>query len=245
MATETSTPAPELVLCESIKDIRSAIDANIKTFKSSITLLKNIENQVRMLEKKYIKLSSKKKKANNGSVPGFLIPSAISNQLRDFMLSNYEEILNEEIKDEEGDNQTTLDKKEKTRNVNKQLLEIIPQLNKGKEEGSAQISRARVTQFISRFIKFHKIQKENNRTFVDMESPAGKKLGKIFKGHEDSEVTFYGLSKFTTHHFLPKSEQKPVEEKKVEEPKPIETTTLKNARTKRVTKARKAKATKK
>lgn len=227
---ETKTKEKAL-LCESLKEIRETIDMNIKNFKTTLTVLKNLETQVRSLEKKYTKIISKKKKVNNGTVPGFLKPNNISNELRDFMLNNYKEILGETITDLPEDSASVLAKKDRDRRVTKELMEIIPTLEDSQEDGFSKIPRARVTQFISRYIKFHNIQKETNKTFVDMDTEAGKKLGSILKGRkEGEEVTFYNISKYTTHHFL-KNKTKTIPDSESEEEeiilKPVETRSLK------------------
>ncbi len=92
------------------------------------------------------------------------------------------------------------------------------------------IARPDVTKGITRYVKEHNLQKEENKRIIDLTKPGGEALVKLLNVPEGAELTFFNLQKYLKIHF-PVSVKEPKEVKpkvkKVKEPvveeAPVET----------------------
>jgi len=81
----------------------------------------------------------------------------------------------------------------------------------GVSEGEM-IARPDVTKGITKYVKDHKLQKEENKRIIDLTKPGGDALVELLKIPDGEELTFFNLQKYLKIHF-------PVSEKVAKEPK--------------------------
>jgi chromatin remodeling complex protein RSC6 len=81
----------------------------------------------------------------------------------------------------------------------------------GVSEGEM-IARPDVTKGITRYVKEHNLQKEENKRIIDLEKPGGEALVDLLNIPKGAELTFFNLQKYLKIHF-------PVSIKLAKEPK--------------------------
>lgn len=70
------------------------------------------------------------------------------------------------------------------------------------------IARPDVTKGITKYVKEHNLQKEENKRIIDLTKPGGEALVKLLNIPEGQELTFFNLQKYLKIHF-PVSEKEP------------------------------------
>jgi len=87
----------------------------------------------------------------------------------------------------------------------------------GVSEGEM-IARPDVTKGITKYVKEHNLQKEENKRIIDLTKPGGEALIELLNIPEGEELTFFNLQKYLKIHF-PVSEKAPKEPKAPKVPK--------------------------
>ena len=63
------------------------------------------------------------------------------------------------------------------------------------------VSRPYVTQVITKYIKDHNLQVENNRRIIDLNKPGGQPLRDLLKIPEGTEITFFSFQRYLKDHY--------------------------------------------
>lgn len=87
----------------------------------------------------------------------------------------------------------------------------------GVSEGEM-IARPDVTKGITKYVKEHNLQKEENKRIIDLTKPGGEALVELLNIPEGQELTFFNLQKYLKIHF-PVSEKEPKAAKAPKAPK--------------------------
>jgi chromatin remodeling complex protein RSC6 len=87
----------------------------------------------------------------------------------------------------------------------------------GVSEGEM-IARPDVTKGITKYVKEHNLQKEENKRIIDLTKPGGEALVELLNIPEGEELTFFNLQKYLKIHF-PVSEKEPKAPKAAKVPK--------------------------
>jgi chromatin remodeling complex protein RSC6 len=82
------------------------------------------------------------------------------------------------------------------------------------------IARPDVTKGITKYVKEHNLQKEENKRIIDLSKPGGEALIELLNVPEGAELTFFNLQKYLKIHFpVSIKESKPKEPKAPKVPK--------------------------
>ena len=87
----------------------------------------------------------------------------------------------------------------------------------GVSEGDL-IARPDVTKGITKYVKEHDLQNEENRRIIDLSKPGGEALTELLNVPEGQELTFFNLQKYLKIHF-PQTVKEPKPPKAPKEPK--------------------------
>lgn len=87
----------------------------------------------------------------------------------------------------------------------------------GVSEGEM-IARPDVTKGITKYVKEHNLQKEENKRIIDLTKPGGEALVELLNIPDGQELTFFNLQKYLKIHF-PVSEKEPKAPKAPKAPK--------------------------
>lgn len=206
---EVETP----VTSEILDNILKNLDNTIKSLKTHVTEIRNLKKDVQFMEKKLKRFENKKTKraksgdSGNKSKNGFAKPTAISNELAEFLKSELVDVLEADITIAEDDTTKVKKQKEKEKEENPTLLEKVNGL--GGEDNY--LARTEVTKLLNRYVKFHELQDPEKKKNILLDSEYGSKLKDLLSDIVDDEgnetdLTFINIQKYIKHHFPSKDE---------------------------------------
>lgn len=200
MDSDTAPPTEktEYLLSEEVETFMKDFDKWMKDGKTFLTKLKAVRKEVLALEKK----SKKGKKRSTGSTNnnrGFKRPVSVSPDLKSFLCDELLPVVQDLSKKDDEDK----DKLE-------MLLEKLERLQTNDE---AVLARTNVTQLMSAYVKYHDLQFEDRKKYIDLDkNEYGEKLKALLSPVVDedgnpTDLTFMGIQKYIKHHFLKETTQ--------------------------------------
>jgi hypothetical protein len=186
--------------------LMSDLDRIIKELREKLREKNDLRKDIKLLEQRYKKLRQKgvkKKRTQNGQPLGFARPQPITTEMKNFIVNEFDEILNQNVEVLSTDTPQEAEEKETLREQNRLLREKIEAV-KNTEGMDCKIARTDVTKLISKYCIYHKLQKPDEKRRLLLQGKYGKKLNAILAPYDPNDLDFINIQKYISHHFYSK-----------------------------------------